>query len=99
MHSSQAASAGQRDTEAVNFLEKKMKNNPSLPFQETIQVRVFLFLKSGLNEGMQHIWVNKDLNNWFTAHDHLPDVFLNYLEHDLFSWVVFYMFFNIILIP
>lgn len=63
MHSSQAASAGQRDTEAVNFLEKKMKNNPSLPFQETIQVRVFLFLKSGLNEGMQHIWVNKDLNH------------------------------------
>uniref|UniRef100_A0A804QGG6 Proteasome alpha-type subunits domain-containing protein n=1 Tax=Zea mays TaxID=4577 RepID=A0A804QGG6_MAIZE len=34
-----AASAGQRDTEAVNFLEKKMKNNPSLPFQETIQHR------------------------------------------------------------
>lgn len=35
-----AASAGQRDTEAVNFLEKKMKNNPSLPFQETIQMAI-----------------------------------------------------------
>lgn len=35
-----AASAGQRDTEAVNFLEKKMKNNPSLPFEETIQMAI-----------------------------------------------------------
>jgi 20S proteasome subunit alpha 1 len=44
MHSSQAASAGQRDREAVNFLEKKTKNNPSLSFQETVQVRVFSFI-------------------------------------------------------
>jgi len=55
MHSFQAASAGQRDREAVNFLEKKMKNNPSLTFQETIEVRVFLFIESKLDEGMQHL--------------------------------------------
>ncbi|CAD6217150.1 unnamed protein product [Miscanthus lutarioriparius] len=35
-----AASAGQRDREAVNFLEKKMKNNPSLSFQETIEMAI-----------------------------------------------------------
>jgi len=40
MHSSQAASAGQRDREAVNFLEKKTKSNPSLSFQETIQMAI-----------------------------------------------------------
>jgi len=42
--SHKAASAGQRDREAVNFLEKKTKNNPSLSFQETVQVRVFSFI-------------------------------------------------------
>ncbi|CAN6206072.1 unnamed protein product [Urochloa humidicola] len=35
-----AASAGQKDREAVNFLEKKMKNNPSLSFPETIQMAI-----------------------------------------------------------
>ncbi|OEL21902.1 Proteasome subunit alpha type-6 [Dichanthelium oligosanthes] len=35
-----AASAGHKDREAVNFLEKKMKNNPSLSFPETIQMAI-----------------------------------------------------------
>ncbi|PUZ72889.1 hypothetical protein GQ55_2G432100 [Panicum hallii var. hallii] len=35
-----AASAGHKDKEAVNFLEKKMENNPSLSFPETIQMAV-----------------------------------------------------------
>ncbi|KAJ1291845.1 hypothetical protein BS78_02G348300 [Paspalum vaginatum] len=32
-----AAGAGHRDREAVDFLEEKMKNNPSLSFRETIE--------------------------------------------------------------
>jgi len=64
MHYFQAASAGQRDREAANFLEKKMKNNPSLTFQETIEVRVFLFIESKLDEGMQDLlWMNRDRNH------------------------------------
>ncbi|TVU37949.1 hypothetical protein EJB05_11294 [Eragrostis curvula] len=35
-----AASAGFKDREAINFLEKKMKNNPSLSFDETIQMAI-----------------------------------------------------------
>ncbi|CAO1943945.1 unnamed protein product [Urochloa humidicola] len=35
-----AASVGHKDREAVNFLEKKMKNNPSLSFPETIQMAI-----------------------------------------------------------
>ncbi|WVZ66688.1 hypothetical protein U9M48_015877 [Paspalum notatum var. saurae] len=35
-----AASAGHRDREAVDFLEEKMKNNPSLSFEETVKMAI-----------------------------------------------------------
>ncbi|KAF8668729.1 hypothetical protein HU200_051915 [Digitaria exilis] len=35
-----AASAGLKDREAANFLEREMKNNPSLSFAETIQMAI-----------------------------------------------------------
>nr|CAB3458601.1 unnamed protein product [Digitaria exilis] len=34
------ASAGLKDREAANFLEREMKNNPSLSFAETIQMAI-----------------------------------------------------------
>lgn len=34
----QATSAGSKDQEAINFLEKKMKNDPSFTYEETVQV-------------------------------------------------------------
>ena len=34
----QATSAGLKEQEAINFLEKKMKNDPSLSYEETVQV-------------------------------------------------------------
>jgi 20S proteasome subunit alpha 1 len=43
MYSFQASSAGHKDIEAVSFLEKKVKNDPSLSFQEAVQVPVGVF--------------------------------------------------------
>jgi hypothetical protein len=34
----QATSAGSKDQEAINFLEKKMKNDPAFSYEETVQV-------------------------------------------------------------
>lgn len=34
----QATSAGLKEQEAINFLEKKMKNDPGFSFDETVQV-------------------------------------------------------------
>jgi 20S proteasome subunit alpha 1 len=34
----QATSAGMKEQEAVNFLEKKMKENPAFTYDETVQV-------------------------------------------------------------
>ena len=34
----QATSSGSKEQEAVNFLEKKIKNNPQLSYEETVQV-------------------------------------------------------------
>lgn len=39
----QATSAGLKDQEAINFLEKKMKNDPSFTYEETVQVVLFQF--------------------------------------------------------
>ena len=36
----QATSAGLKEQEAINFLEKKMKNDPALSYEETVQVLV-----------------------------------------------------------
>lgn len=38
-HGVQATSSGSKEQEAVNFLEKKIKNNPQLSYDETVQVR------------------------------------------------------------
>jgi hypothetical protein len=38
----QATSAGVKDQEAVNFLEKKLKSNPQFSYDETVQVSTFL---------------------------------------------------------
>ncbi|GAU39180.1 hypothetical protein TSUD_372800 [Trifolium subterraneum] len=35
-----AASAGLKDQEAINFLEKKMKNDPSFTYEETVQTAI-----------------------------------------------------------
>eukprot|EP00246_Nothoceros_aenigmaticus_P014652 TRINITY_DN5737_c0_g1_i1.p1 TRINITY_DN5737_c0_g1~~TRINITY_DN5737_c0_g1_i1.p1 ORF type:complete len:247 (-),score=46.61 TRINITY_DN5737_c0_g1_i1:414-1154(-) len=35
-----ATSAGLKEQEAVNFLEKKMKNNPNLAYEETVQTAI-----------------------------------------------------------
>ena len=35
----QATSAGLKEQEAINFLEKKMKNDPELSYDETVQVK------------------------------------------------------------
>lgn len=34
----QATSAGSKEQEAINFLEKKMKNDPAFTYEETVQV-------------------------------------------------------------
>ena len=34
----QATSAGMKEQEAINFLEKKMKENPAFTYDETVQV-------------------------------------------------------------
>lgn len=39
---SQATSAGLKEQEAINFLEKKMKNDPKFSYEETVQVNKFL---------------------------------------------------------
>ncbi|KAF1884989.1 hypothetical protein Lal_00028878 [Lupinus albus] len=36
----QATSAGLKDQEAINFLEKKMKNDPSFSYEETVQTAI-----------------------------------------------------------
>ena len=36
----QATSAGQKDQEAENFLEKKFKNNPQYSFDEAVQLAI-----------------------------------------------------------
>lgn len=36
----QATSAGMKEQEAINFLEKKMKENPAFTYDETVQVEV-----------------------------------------------------------
>lgn len=36
----QAISAGVKDQEAENFLEKKMKGNPAFSFEETVQTAI-----------------------------------------------------------
>ncbi|KAG5561729.1 hypothetical protein RHGRI_004694 [Rhododendron griersonianum] len=36
-----ATSAGLKEQEAINFLEKKMKNNPSFSYEETVQCLKF----------------------------------------------------------
>ena len=38
----QATSAGLKDQEAINFLEKKMKSDPSFTYEETVQVAFLL---------------------------------------------------------
>lgn len=35
-----AAAAGQKDLEAHNMLEKKLKSNPSLSYDETVQMAI-----------------------------------------------------------
>ena len=35
-----ATAAGVKESEAVSFLEKKLKNNPKLPYEETVQTAV-----------------------------------------------------------
>lgn len=35
----QATSAGSKEQEAINFLEKKMKNDPAFTYEETVQVK------------------------------------------------------------
>lgn len=39
----QATSAGLKEQEAINFLEKKMKNDPAFTYEETVQVDVTSF--------------------------------------------------------
>lgn len=39
----QATSSGSKEQEAVNFLEKKIKNNPELTYEETVQVCFITF--------------------------------------------------------
>ena len=38
----QATSAGMKEQEAINFLEKKMKENPAFTYDETVQVTYYL---------------------------------------------------------
>jgi hypothetical protein len=47
----QATSAGVKDQEAVNFLEKKLKSNPQFSYDETVQVSTFLCQPSLLSTG------------------------------------------------
>lgn len=37
-YDTQATSAGLKEQEAINFLEKKMKNDPAFSYDETVQV-------------------------------------------------------------
>ena len=37
---SQATSAGLKEQEAINFLEKKMKSDPAFTYEETVQVDI-----------------------------------------------------------
>ena len=39
----QATSAGSKEQEAINFLEKKMKNDPAFTYEETVQVYISVF--------------------------------------------------------
>lgn len=43
-----ACVSGQKDQEAINFLEKKFKNNPKLDLDQTIQVKKY-FIFSLIN--------------------------------------------------
>ncbi|KAL7000186.1 proteasome endopeptidase complex, partial [Sarracenia purpurea var. burkii] len=40
----QATSAGLKEQEAINFLEKKMKNDHAFSYKETVQVRISCFI-------------------------------------------------------
>ena len=42
----QATSAGLKEQEAINFLEKKMKNDPAFSYDETVQVGVFFLFRN-----------------------------------------------------
>ncbi|KAJ4982173.1 hypothetical protein NE237_033010 [Protea cynaroides] len=42
-----ATSAGLKEQEAINFLEKKMKNDPAFSYDETVQVMIVLLLMVG----------------------------------------------------
>jgi len=46
----QATSAGLKEQEAINFLEKKMKNDPALSYEETVQVHVPIPAKDMLKD-------------------------------------------------
>ena len=43
----QATSAGSKEQEAINFLEKKMKNDPTFTYEETVQVYISVFSLCG----------------------------------------------------
>jgi 20S proteasome subunit alpha 1 len=47
----QATSSGSKEQEAVNFLEKKIKNNPELTYEETVQVCFITFCAISLLSG------------------------------------------------
>ncbi|XP_042499377.1 proteasome subunit alpha type-6-like [Macadamia integrifolia] len=49
-----ATSAGLKEQEAINFLEKKMKNDPAFSYEDTVQVLAWIFLlliHSGIDLG------------------------------------------------
>lgn len=65
----QATSAGLKEQEAINFLEKKMKNDPAFSYEETVQV-IDYFLWNicwiDINWGKMHQFEDYSLTDrWF----------------------------------
>jgi len=54
----QATSAGLKEQEAINFLEKKMKNDPALSYEETVQVHVPIPAKDMLKDSFFFFFIN-----------------------------------------
>ena len=69
----QATSAGLKEQEAINFLEKKMKNDPAFSYDETVQVGVFFsFQESGFLIMAHGEVFGLTCGIWFSFHSMCP---------------------------